>query len=381
VAAFALAHPDRVNRLIYVSGTGIDPEHTWKPAFRRTVRERIAGADAVRRDELGSRERTPAEDREYAILQWSAEFVNPATARRHAERMATPWLGINWDHSTRINAEIRQYLNDQNVVALCPALAVATLIIDADQDPRPRRAVDSLHRALPNARRVTLAGAGHLPWVEDPDGLREAVARSAALAWTRCTVQLEAEVGVAKLICSAITSLDGYIADERGEFDWGAPDGEVHAFINDLERPIGTYLYGRRLYETMVFWETAPPHPDPSPVVLDYATIWRAADKIVYSTTLPTASSARTRIEPTFAPHAVRAMKDAADHDLSIGGPTLAAHAFRAGLVDEVRLFVSPLTVGGGKPLLPDRLRLNLHLQAERSFGNGVVYLQYRVSS
>jgi dihydrofolate reductase len=186
---------------------------------------------------------------------------------------------------------------------------------------------------------------------------------------------------VAKLICTAITSLDGYIADEHGEFGWGAPDNDVHAFINDLERPIGTYLYGRRLYEAMVFWETAPAQPDQSPVVLDFAKLWQAADKIVFSTTLPAASSTRTRIERAFDPNAVRAMKDAADRDLSIGGPALAAHAFRAGLVDEVRLFVSPLTVGGGNPFLPDRLRLNLQLLAERGFDNGVVYLRYRVST
>ncbi len=185
---------------------------------------------------------------------------------------------------------------------------------------------------------------------------------------------------MAKLICTALTSLDGYIADENGKFEWAAPDSDVHAFINDLERPIGTYLYGRRLYEVMVFWETAPAQPNQPPPVLDYAKLWQAADKIVYSTTLETASSARTRIERTFDPNAVRAMKDAADRDLSIGGPALAAHAFRAGLVDEVRLFVSPLTVGGGNPFLPDRLRLNLQLLDERRFDNGVVYLQYRVS-
>jgi len=184
-----------------------------------------------------------------------------------------------------------------------------------------------------------------------------------------------------KLICTALTSLDGYIADEHGEFDWAAPDSDVHSFINDLERPIGTYLYGRRLYETMVFWETAPAQPNQSPPVLDYAKLWQAADKIVYSTTLETASSARTRIERTFDPSAVRAIKDAADRDLSIGGPALAAHAFRAGLVDEVRLFVSPLTVGGGNPFHPHRLRLNLQLLDERRFDNGVVYLRYRVSS
>jgi dihydrofolate reductase len=185
---------------------------------------------------------------------------------------------------------------------------------------------------------------------------------------------------MATLICTALTSLDGYIADEHGDFDWAAPDSDVHAFINDLERPIGTYLYGRRLYETMIYWENAPTQPNQSPPVLDYATLWQAADKIVYSTTLKTASSARTRIEPTFDPSVVQAMKDAADRDLSIGGPTLATHAFRAGLVDEVRLFVSPLTVGGGKPFLPDRLRLDLQLLDERTFDNGVVYLQYRVA-
>jgi len=185
---------------------------------------------------------------------------------------------------------------------------------------------------------------------------------------------------MAKLICTALTSLDGYIADENGDFDWAAPDSDVHAFINDLERPIGTYLYGRRLYETMVYWETAAAQPNQSPVVLDYAKLWQAADKIVYSTTLETARTARTRVERTFDPKAVQAIKDAADRDLSIGGPALAAHAFRAGLVDEVRLFVSPLTVGDGTPLLPDRLRMNLQLLDERRFDNGVVYLRYEVS-
>ncbi len=186
---------------------------------------------------------------------------------------------------------------------------------------------------------------------------------------------------MAKLICTALTSLDGYIADEDGDFDWSAPDNDVHAFINDLERPIGTYLYGRRLYETMAYWETAAAQPNQSPVGLDYAKLWQAADKIVYSTTLEAARSARTRIERTFDPDAVQAIKDAADRDLSIGGPTLAAHAFRAGLVDEVRLFVSPLTVGGGTLLLPDRLRMSLQLLDERRFDNGVVYLRYGVSS
>lgn len=183
---------------------------------------------------------------------------------------------------------------------------------------------------------------------------------------------------MARLVCTGITSLDGYLADENGAFDWSAPDEEVHAFVNDLERPIGTYLYGRRLYEVMVYWETAHTQPDQPPVILDYATVWQAADKVVYSTTLGSVTSARTRLERTFEPQAVRAMKDAADRDLSIGGAALAAHAFRAGLVDEVNLFVSPVIVGGGKRFLPDRVRLNLELVDERRFRNGVVFLQYR---
>jgi dihydrofolate reductase len=185
---------------------------------------------------------------------------------------------------------------------------------------------------------------------------------------------------MAKLIYATQTSLDGYIADEHGNFDWAAPGSDVHAFINDLERPIGTYLYGRRLYEVMVFWETFGAQPDQPPAVLDYAQLWRAADKIVYSTTLETASSARTRMERTFDPSAVRAMKDAADRDLSVGGPALAAHALRAGLVDEVRVFVYPLIIGGGNRFLPDRLHVNLQLRDERTFDSGVVYLRYRVS-
>lgn len=185
---------------------------------------------------------------------------------------------------------------------------------------------------------------------------------------------------MARLICTGITSLDGYIADENGKFDWSTPDEDVHAFVNDLERPIGTYLYGRSLYEVMVYWETAHTEPDQPPFVLDYATVWRAADKVVYSTTLESVTSARTRIERTFDPQAVRAMKDAADRDLSVGGPVLAAHAFREGLVDEVRVFVSPVAVGGGKRFLPDKVRLNLELVEERRFRNGVVFLQYRVA-
>ena len=183
---------------------------------------------------------------------------------------------------------------------------------------------------------------------------------------------------MARLIYTAITSLDGYIADENGDFDWAAPDQEVHAFVNDQERPIGTYLYGRRLYETMVYWETASDSP---PVEMDYAKIWQSADKIVYSTTLTSVRSARTRIERTFDPDTVRELKAATDRDLSIGGATLAARALATGVVDEIRLFVNPVIVGNGTPALPDRLRVNLKLSDERRFAGGVVYLSYDVSS
>jgi dihydrofolate reductase len=185
---------------------------------------------------------------------------------------------------------------------------------------------------------------------------------------------------MAKLIYSAITSLDGYIADEDGNFDWAAPDDEVHAFVNDLERRIGTYLYGRRMYEVMRYWETAPSGADPLPVVKDYAEIWRAADKIVYSKTLATASSARTRIERDFEPGAIRQMKARAGRDISVGGPDLAAQAIRAGLVDEFHLFLVPIVVGGGKPSVPSNVRVKLDLLDERRFGSGVVHLHYRVA-
>jgi dihydrofolate reductase len=183
---------------------------------------------------------------------------------------------------------------------------------------------------------------------------------------------------VAKLIYSAITSLDGYVADEEGEFDWSAPDEEVHRFINDLERPIGTYLYGRRMYEVLVYWETAHRIPDQPPVLLDFAEIWQAADKIVYSKTLETVSSARTRIERDFDPDEVRRLKASAERDLTVGGPDLAAQAIRAGLVDEYQLFFTPIVVGGGKQSLPDGVRVDLELVDERRFGNGVVHLRYR---
>ena len=183
---------------------------------------------------------------------------------------------------------------------------------------------------------------------------------------------------MAKLIYSAITSLDGYIADEDGNFDWAAPDEEVHAFVNDLERRIGTYLYGRRMYDVMRYWETAPTDADQPTVVKDYAEIWQTADKIVYSKTLPAVSTARTRLEREFDPEAVRRMKATARRDISIGGPSLAAQAITAGLVDELHLFIVPILVGGGKPSMPKNVRVNLELLDEHRFGNGVVYLHYR---
>jgi dihydrofolate reductase len=184
---------------------------------------------------------------------------------------------------------------------------------------------------------------------------------------------------MAKLIYAAITSLDGYVADEEGNFDWAAPDEEVHAFINDLERRVGTHLYGRRMYEVMVDWETAHTFADQPAVGLDYARIWQAADKIVYSRTLQTVSSTRTRIEHEFEPEAVRQLTAAAQQDISVAGPNLAAQAIQAGLVDECHLFVNPVVVGGGNPALPSHTRLDLELLDERRFSSGVVYLRYSI--
>jgi dihydrofolate reductase len=183
---------------------------------------------------------------------------------------------------------------------------------------------------------------------------------------------------MAKLIYAAIASLDGYVADEDGNWDWSAPDEEVHAFVNDLERPIGTHLYGRRMYEVLSAWETMETEGEPE-VMADYAEMWRAADKVVYSKTLEEPATARTRIEREFDPEAVREMKAAADSDLSIGGPALAAQALAAGLVDEIHLFLAPAVVGGGKPALPSDIKLGLELLGERRFGNGVVHLHYRL--
>jgi dihydrofolate reductase len=181
---------------------------------------------------------------------------------------------------------------------------------------------------------------------------------------------------MAKLLYSMIASLDGYVADEDGNFDWAAPDEEVHAFVNDLERRVGTYLYGRRMYEVMAYWETVHLADQPH-FIQDYARIWQAADKIVYSKTLHTVSSARTRIERDFDPEAVRQLKARAGRDISVGGPELAALAIEAGLVDEWHLFLSPITVGGGTQALPGSVRVELELRDERRFGNGVVHLHY----
>jgi dihydrofolate reductase len=196
---------------------------------------------------------------------------------------------------------------------------------------------------------------------------------------------------MAKLIYSAITSLDGYVEDEHGRFGWAKPDAEVHAFVNELERPVGTYLYGRRMYETMVWWETIDTGPAQDArarddaelwrAVSDYAELWRAADKIVYSRTLDGVSSARTRIEREFDPDAIRALKRTAAADISVGGSELAGQALAAGLVDELRLLLNPVIVGGGKPALPDRVGTELELIGERRFQGGVVHVGYRVAA
>jgi len=185
---------------------------------------------------------------------------------------------------------------------------------------------------------------------------------------------------VAKLLYSAIMSLDGYVADAAGAFDWAEPDEEVHAFVNDLERPVGTYLYGRRMYETMRYWETEGAGPDDHPVSRDFAQIWRAAEKIVYSRTLETVSTAKTRLEREFDHDAVRRLKESSPTDITIGGPALAGEAIAAGLVDEIQLLLGPILVGGGKAALPDDVRVQLELLDERRFTSGVVFLRYAVT-
>jgi dihydrofolate reductase len=183
---------------------------------------------------------------------------------------------------------------------------------------------------------------------------------------------------MAKLIYSAICSLDGYVADVDGNFDWAAPGDELHAFVNDLERPIGTYLLGRRMYETLVYWETYETSPDKPAVTNDFAEIWRDTEKIVFSRTLDDVSSARTRIGREFDPDAIRRLKAEADRDISIGGPELAGEAIRAGLVDEYHLSLHPIVVGGGNPALPSDVRVKLELVDQRRFDSGVIHLHYR---
>ena len=185
---------------------------------------------------------------------------------------------------------------------------------------------------------------------------------------------------MAKLIYSMLHSLDGYSADEKGNFDWAEPDEEVHRFVNDLERPVGTHLYGRKMYETMVFWETALDDPRYPSYIRDYAEIWQAAGKTVFSTTLDDVSSARTRIERSFDPDEIRAVKAGAERDISVGGPTLAARAIESGLVDEYQFFVAPVIVGGGTKVLPGSVRQELRLLDERRFQSGFVYLRYGVA-
>lgn len=183
---------------------------------------------------------------------------------------------------------------------------------------------------------------------------------------------------MSKLIYAALMSLDGYIEDADGGFAWAEPDAEVHEFANDLERDIGTHLYGRRMYETMAVWQSVGDAPDVHPAESAYAEVWRGLDKVVYSRTLDEVWTPRTRLDRTFDPDAVRRMKEDADRDISVSGPGLAQHAFRAGLVDEVHLFVFPVVVGGGKPGLPQDVHLELELVDQRRFGSGVVHLHHR---
>ena len=186
---------------------------------------------------------------------------------------------------------------------------------------------------------------------------------------------------MAKLIYSSIVSLDGYVEDASRRFDWAAPDEEVHAFVNDLVRPIGTHLYGRRMYETMVFWETAGLADDDPEVIRDFGSLWRAADKIVFSETLMSATSVRTRTERDFDPGLIRQLKQSGDADLAVGGAELAGQALAAGLVDEIQLFLVPVIVGGGKRALPADVQTRLRLIGTRGFAGGVVYAHYAVDN
>jgi len=191
----------------------------------------------------------------------------------------------------------------------------------------------------------------------------------------------ESTYPLARLVYSFIASLDGYIEDADGRFDWAAPSEEAHAFVNELEAPVGTYLYGRRMYETMVAWETDPALAEHSPTTRDFAAIWQAAEKVVYSSTLAEPSTQNTRIERRFDAEEVRELKATAGSDLGIGGAELAGHALAAGLVDELHAFFAPAVVGGGKRALPDNVRLDLELTDERRFQSGMVYLRYAIRS
>jgi dihydrofolate reductase len=190
---------------------------------------------------------------------------------------------------------------------------------------------------------------------------------------------LEGVIEMAKLIYATNVSFDGYIEDERGNIDWGISDDETYAFWTDFQRTIGTYLYGRRMYESMVYWETANASGDQPEVMREFAQIWRAAEKIVYSRTLQAVSSAKTRIEREFDPDAIRRLKESSGADITIGGPELAGRAMSAGLIDECHLLLNPIVLGGGKRALPDNLRMRLELLGERRFRSGVVHLHYRV--
>ncbi len=186
---------------------------------------------------------------------------------------------------------------------------------------------------------------------------------------------------MARLIYSAFTSLDGYVADETGNFEWAELDEELFAFIHERERRVGTYLFGRKVYETMAVWETPEVIPNPTASMLAYVPIWQAAEKIVYSTTLPGVSAAKTRLERKFDADVVRQLKSVATRDLAVGGPTLAAHAVRAGLVDEFHLLIAPVIAGGGNPFFPRNIRAKLELLGERKFSNGLVYVWYQAQS
>lgn len=183
-----------------------------------------------------------------------------------------------------------------------------------------------------------------------------------------------------KLIYTGITSLDGYLADRDGNFDWAEPDDEVFGYINDHERDAGTYLYGRKMYEMMIAWETLDSEPGQTELMIDFARIWQSADKIVYSSTLTDVSTARTKIERSFDPDRIEELKRETDRDILIGGPTLAAHAVRAGLVDEYEQFVVPIIIGGGLPYLPRDVRIGLDLTLLHRFGSGTVHLRYRAA-